>query len=190
MWDGLESPSVNILFMTKLLSLDPLSWDMDCLLTLWPLLSIVPLVTVTVCLVFWSLSLSKEISCTTAYIYSQKDHWSTFAPSELGSPCIFFFCSLSLSLFLSLQLIIWSVETRRIHPPAWASKTPLRRHPVPSPPPAGALCLHEQCKPCVKSFIGSLHKPGNISLFLSFTFLLSTQTTRSGSIKGPQPVMP
>ena len=24
--------------MTKLLSLDPLSWDMDCLLTLWPLL--------------------------------------------------------------------------------------------------------------------------------------------------------
>ena len=38
MWDRLESPLVNILFMTKLLSLDPLSWDMDCLLTLWPLL--------------------------------------------------------------------------------------------------------------------------------------------------------
>ena len=37
-WDRLESPSVNILLMTKLLSLDPLSWDMDCLLTLWPLL--------------------------------------------------------------------------------------------------------------------------------------------------------
>ena len=36
-WHGLESPSVNILLMTKLLSLDPLSWDMDCLLTLWPL---------------------------------------------------------------------------------------------------------------------------------------------------------
>ena len=32
------SPSVNILFMTKLLCLDPLSWDIDCLLTLWPLL--------------------------------------------------------------------------------------------------------------------------------------------------------
>ena len=31
-------PSVNILLMTKLLSHDPLSWDMDCLLTLWPLL--------------------------------------------------------------------------------------------------------------------------------------------------------
>ena len=38
MWGRLESPLVNILFTTKLLSLDPLSWDMDCLLTLWPLL--------------------------------------------------------------------------------------------------------------------------------------------------------
>ena len=37
-WDRLESTSVNILLMTKLLSLDPLSWGMDCLLTLWPLL--------------------------------------------------------------------------------------------------------------------------------------------------------
>ena len=37
-WDRLESPSVNILLTTKLLSLDLLSWDMDCLLTLWPLL--------------------------------------------------------------------------------------------------------------------------------------------------------
>ena len=36
--DRLESPSVNILLTTKLLSLNPLSWDMDCLLTLWPLL--------------------------------------------------------------------------------------------------------------------------------------------------------
>ena len=38
MWDRLESPSVNILFTAKVLSPDPLSWDMDCLLTLWPLL--------------------------------------------------------------------------------------------------------------------------------------------------------
>ena len=37
-WNRLESPLVNILFTTKLLSLDPLSWDIDCLLTLWPLL--------------------------------------------------------------------------------------------------------------------------------------------------------
>ena len=31
-------PSVNIFLMTKLLSHDHLSWGMDCLLTLWPLL--------------------------------------------------------------------------------------------------------------------------------------------------------
>ena len=37
-WDRLESPSVNILLMTKLLSPNPLSWDMDYFLTLWPLL--------------------------------------------------------------------------------------------------------------------------------------------------------
>ena len=37
-WDRLESPSLNILLTTQLLSLDPLSWDMDCLLTWWPLL--------------------------------------------------------------------------------------------------------------------------------------------------------
>ena len=38
LWYRLESPLVNILFMTKLLSLDPLSWDMGGLLTLWQLL--------------------------------------------------------------------------------------------------------------------------------------------------------
>ena len=59
-WDRLESPLVNILFMTKLLSLDPLSWDTYCLLNLWPSSSLVPLVTVTVHLVFWSLSLTKN----------------------------------------------------------------------------------------------------------------------------------
>ena len=32
----------------------------------------------------------------------------------------------------------------------------------------------KQCKPHVKGFIGFLPKPRNISLFLSFTFLLST----------------
>ena len=37
-WDRLESPLVNILYTTKLLNLDPFSWDMDCPLTLWPLL--------------------------------------------------------------------------------------------------------------------------------------------------------
>ena len=68
-WGSLGSPLVNILFRTKLLSLLPLSWDMDGL-TLWLTLPLVPLVTVAVRLVFWSLSFPKEVSCTTAYIYS------------------------------------------------------------------------------------------------------------------------
>ena len=69
-WGRLGSPLVNTLFRTKLLSLLPLSWDTDCLLTLWLTLPLVPLVTVAVRLVFWSLSFLKEVSCTTAYIYS------------------------------------------------------------------------------------------------------------------------
>ena len=69
-WGRLGSTLVNILFRSKLLSLLPLSWDMDCVLTLWLTLPLVPLVTVAVRLVFWSLSFPKEVSCTTAYIYS------------------------------------------------------------------------------------------------------------------------
>ena len=69
-WGRLRSPLVNILFRTKLLSLVLLSWDMDCLLILWLTLPLVPLVTVALSLVFWSLSFPKEVSCTTAYIYS------------------------------------------------------------------------------------------------------------------------
>ena len=69
-WGRLGSPLVNVLFRTKLLSLIPLSWDMDCILTLWLTLPLVPLVMVAVRLVFWSLSFPKEVSCTTAYIYS------------------------------------------------------------------------------------------------------------------------
>ena len=69
-WSRQGSPLVSILFRTKLLSLIPLSWDMDCVLTLWLTLPLVPLVTVAVRLVFWFLSFPKEVSCTAAYIYS------------------------------------------------------------------------------------------------------------------------
>ena len=69
-WGRPGSPLVNIFFRTKLLSLVPLSWGMDCLLTLWLTLPLVPLVTAAVHLVFWSLSFLKEVSCTAAYIYS------------------------------------------------------------------------------------------------------------------------
>ena len=42
------------------------------------------------------------------------------------------------------------------------------------PPREGTWCLCERCKSCVKDFIGPLHKPRDISLFLSFTFLSLT----------------
>ena len=98
---------------------------MDCLLTLWPIL--IPCSLGNGCCMFGFLIfiIAKEISCTTAYIYSQKDHQSTFAPSELGFPCVSFFHFLP----LSLQLILWSIETCRAHSPALASKTPLERAP-------------------------------------------------------------
>ena len=92
---------------------------------------------------------------------------------------------LSFLLSLSLRLILWSTGTRRAHSPAQASVTLLRRRTVPSPPREGARCLCERRKPCIKDFISFLHKPRNISLFLSI--LLSyrwLRTTRS--IKGPQ----
>ena len=107
--DRLESPSVNILFMTKLLSLEiwivsrpcdhyqslaihssTIAWKIPWTEETGRLQSMgsqrvghdwatsrhvhVPLVMVAAHLVFWSLLLLKEISCTTAYIYSQKDH--------------------------------------------------------------------------------------------------------------------
>ena len=50
-WGRRGSPLVNTLFRTKLLSLIPVSWDMDCLLTLWLTLPLVPLVTVAVRLI-------------------------------------------------------------------------------------------------------------------------------------------
>ena len=93
----------------------------------------------------------------------------------------------SFSLALSLQLIPWSTETRLAHSTVWASKTLLRRHSVISPPREGAWCLRERCKSCVKDFVGFLHKPGSISLFLSFTFLPSPPDRQvpPGPLKDP-----
>ena len=85
---------------------------------------------------------------------------------------------------LSLRLFLWSAEARCVHFPAQASETLSRRCSAPSPHQEGARCLREQRKPRVRSFIGFLRKPRNISLFLSP--LLSyhqLQTTRFWSIK-------
>ena len=96
-------------------------------------------------------------------------------------PRVFF---LSLSLSLSFRLILWSTEALWVHFPASASKTLSRRRSAPSPLREGNWSLGKQSQPHVRDFTGFLHKPRNISLFLSP--LLSyhqLQTTRFWSIK-------
>ena len=91
-----------------------------------------------------------------------------------------------MSFFFSIRLFLWSTEALWIHFSAQASKTLLRRRCVPSPHREGAWGLHELSEPRARGFLGFLRKPRNISLFLSFTFLSLTLTTRFPSIKGPQ----
>ena len=110
--------------------------------------------------------------------------WTKLNFVSFGSPC----------LSLSFRLILWSAEARWAHFLAQVSKSPSRRHKFLRPPQEGTLHLHplerapgtymKQFKLCSKSFIGSPHKPGNISLSLSL--LLSYHrlwTTRSGPLK-------
>ena len=127
-----ESPSVHILFMTRLLSLDLISWDMDRLLTLWPLL--IPCSLSNSCCTFGFLMfiiVERNPLYNSLYIYIYTHKKIIKAPllhQRLGCPCLS--SSLSLSLPLSLQVILWSVETLRAHSPAQAFKISLRGHPV------------------------------------------------------------
>ena len=125
-------PSVNILFTIKLLTHGPLSWDMDCLLTLWPLL--IPCSLDNGCCKFGFLIFiivkrnSLYNSIYILYILTARSlRWSTLAPSKLGSPHL----SLSLSCLLTLWLILWSMETCWAHSPALAFKTSSRGCSVP-----------------------------------------------------------
>ena len=169
MWDRLESPLVNILFTTRLLSLNPLPWDMDCLLTLWPLL--IPCSLGDSCCTFGFLLF---IIVERNFLYHSLHILTEKSLKHLCSIRAWVPMSFFLSFSFSLRLIPWSAETGLAHSPARASKTLSKRHPVPSPPREDAWCLCEWCKSCVKGFIGFLCKPRNISLFLSFTFLSST----------------
>ena len=76
-----------------------------------------------------------------------------------------------------------SIETRRAHSPARASKNLSRSLTVPSPPWEGARCLREQCKLCVKSFIGFLRKPRSISLFLFYFLIVDSRPPGSSPLK-------
>ena len=86
---------------------------------------------------------------------------------------------LSLSLFPANSL-----ECRNaLCSPTQASKTLSRRHTMTSPPRESAQCLHERCKPCIKGFIGFLHKPRNISLFYFYFLIVDSGPPGSGPLK-------
>ena len=166
-WDRLESPLVNILFMTKLLSPNLLSWDMDGLLTLWPLL--IPCSLGNSC---YTLGFLIFIIVVRNFLYH-----SLYILIEKSLKHL---CSIRawvpVSVCLSLSLPGWFLGVQR---PVLLTLLPgllrlSRRRSVPSPPQEGAWCLRERHKLCTKSFIDFLHKPRNISLFLCFTFLSST----------------
>ena len=95
-WDRLESPLVNIIFMTKLLSLNPLSWDMDCLMTLWP--SLIPCSLGNGCCTFGFLIfiiVERNFLYHSLYILTEK---------SLKHFCSIVCLSVSLSLSLPLSL--------------------------------------------------------------------------------------
>ena len=127
-WDRLESPSVNILLTIKLLSLDPLSWDMDCLLTLWPLL--IPCSLGNGCCMFGFLIfiiVKRNFLYTSLYILTERS-LKHLCSIRAWVP-VSFFLSLSLSLspppslWLSLFLSYHRLQTTRF----WSIKGPQQR---------------------------------------------------------------
>jgi len=132
-------PSVNILLTTKLLSHDPLSWDMDCLLTLWPLL--IPCFLDNGCCTFGFLIfiiVKRNSLYNSLYILTERSLKHPCSIRGLG-PRVFL--SLPLSLPPSLPPSSWFSGVWK---PAKLTLLPrLSRSPA-----EGALCLHERCKPC------------------------------------------
>ena len=109
----------------KLLSLNLLSWDMDCLLTFWPIL--IPCSLGNSCCTFGFLIfiiVERNFLYNSLYILTERSS-KHLCSIRAWVPVSFFLFS------LSLRLILWSVETHRAHSPARASKTPSRGHPVP-----------------------------------------------------------
>ena len=169
-WDRLESPLVNILFTTKLLSLDPLSWDMGCLLTLWPLL--IPCFLGNSCCTFGFLIfiiVERNFLYHSLYILTEKS-LKHLCSIRAWVPCLSFFLSLSLSLLgwffgaqrpVLLTLLLWLLRLSRegalcLHPSS-------RGRPVPSWE-TQVLCQGLYWFFCVNQ---------GVSASLSFTFLSS-----------------
>ena len=91
------SPFVNILFRTKLFSLAPLSWDMDCLLTLWLTLPLVPLVTWLLYVWFSDLYHSRKKFLVPQPIYTQRKIIKAPLLHQSLGPWVFFCFSLFLA---------------------------------------------------------------------------------------------
>ena len=146
---------------------------MDCLLTLWSLL--IPCFLDNSCCTsgFLIFIIVERNSLYNSLLHTyRKIIKAPLFHQRLGS----LWLSFSLSLSPSLWLILWSVETRQAHSPVQAFKTSSRGHLVPS----------WAVQALFNGFIGSLRKPGNITFFLSFTFLSSIWNNRFQSIKGLQ----
>ena len=126
-WDGTHTwiSFSNFYPTVKLLSHDPLTQDMDCLLALWRLLFLViPLVTIVIHLafvLFLTLFFCLKLPCITIYKLTQTWIMHPCSTRDLGLP----------GPSLSLWLVLWSMEACWAHFPAQASKTFLRRLPVP-----------------------------------------------------------
>ena len=120
-WDRLESPSVNILLTTKLLSLDPLSWDMDCLLTLWPLL--IPCSLGNGCCMFGFLIViigERNFLYNSLYIVTERSLKHLCSIRAWVPVSFFLSLSLSPSLQLSLSLSyhqLWTTRFQSIEGP-------------------------------------------------------------------------
>ena len=181
-WDRLESPLVNILFTTKLLSLDPLSWDMDGLLTLWQLL--IPCSLGNSCYMLGFLIL---ITVVRNFLYH-----SLYILTENS---LMHLCSIrawvSMSFFLSLSLSLsgWFLRTQR---PALLTLLPgllrlSRRCPVPSPllerAPGAFVRDASPVSRTLLVFCVNQGVSASFSLSLSYRRL---PTARSRFIKGPQ----
>ena len=173
-----ESPSVNILLRTKLLSLNPLSGDMDCLLTLWPLL--IPCFLDNGYIWFSDLYHCRKKFLVQQPVYAhRKIIKAPLLDQRLGSPCLF---SLSLCLSLPPSLSLPSANSLEHGSlPSSLSLPWLSR-----PRQEGALCLSERCKPCSRVLLVLCVNQGiSASFSLSFSYC-RLQTTRFQSIKGPQ----
>ena len=170
-----ESPSVNILLTTKLLSLDPLSWDMDCFLTLWPLL--IHCFVDNRCCTFGFLifTIVKRHSLyNSLYILTERSLKHPCSTRGLG-PHVFLSFSLSPSLSLSLPPSGWFSG-------AWKPTELTLRLGLSRPPREGARCLHERRKPCSRVLLVLCINQG---ILASFSHFLIVNSGPPGPSKGP-----